>query len=150
VVVSGAQGGVSWDAKPLETQGGKVLEIEAQIDVFVGDHPLKVALTFENASGVHMGQPVEVTGKDGDYARVTLPSPLQGKTQVVSGDKANPLAGTQPVKFGVMIIPQGMQSTPVVVGIENFEVRVATALQSAPPPSGTNTPAYKANVKGLK
>ncbi len=142
VVVSGAQGGVRWDTNPLETRGATVLEVEAQIDVFVGDYPLKVALTYENASGVHMGQPVEVSGKDGEYVRVSLPSPLQGKTQVISGDKSDPLTGTQPVKFGVMIIPQGKPDGPVTVGIENFEVRVATATGASPTPA-TKAPASK-------
>ena len=142
MVVSGVQGGVRWNANPLETQGGKVLEVEAQIDVFVGDDPLKVALTYENASGVHMAQPIEVTGTDDEYVRVSLPSPLQGGTQVLSGDNSDPLAGTKPVKFGVMIIPQGKPTSPVTVGIANFEVRVATATATgASPKPATKAPA---------
>ena len=98
------------------------------------------SLTYENADGVHMAKPVAVAGKKYEIFRVTLPSPLGGKSQLISGDKADPLTGTQPVRFGVMIIPQGKPDGPVTVGIENFEVRVASATGATPQPA-TNRPA---------
>lgn len=151
VVISGPQGGVRWDQEPLVTNGNMVLDIEAQIDVFMGDVPLKMALTYENSAGVHMGPAITVKGKPDEYTRVNLPSPLGGKSQPISGDKSDPLTGTQPVKFGVMIIPQGRQSTPVVVGIENFEVRVATAIPLTPSQNGgTSAPSPKSDVKAQK